>query len=937
MDFYLNFLDQNFVNSAFFHFVPVLLEFTCLCIKVYIIQLLFQDVSSQNRNKTFFFLIAIICMGLFTNVTLILQRIGCPPFSLIPPVFFRSLCRLEMATLAIQSFVLLSFFRGLSSEKIKSTFLDAFYAISGVLSAVFVAYFVGWAGYSYLTADLSIAGFRRTLLDVTFTFYLLEGLVTLYIIYRNYINEKLTILKQHTYTLGFNFMLPYLMAKILESDFLAPRIEFSHSSMQVNFPASLFSSLWVTWMLYYCCRKLVGLRFLNISSHVQSTTGKYAFIDNFRRALVRLSAVSQLDELVPVTKDFFQVTFNVPVDCSTLIFRNPGSKNESSSGEVQDARRLLIEKAFTMQGEDREIAKFVHEHKIVIRDEVEFTQFYNQQNHLQHEDLQPVLDFLQQINADVFLPVYNDTRLVSYLIIERGARPNSLYNDVEREEMVVFCNYLGNVIYLLSNMNLETMMQRERTLLADVYAKDRRLALLKKSIFPFVGIGKTRKIGIITYQNKKFAYCNQAAKDLLKIDLNKEKGQGITRELSKLGNDAMLYLSPKRLLIENPVGERLAAAAAPNMLKNNSVISLANPTVADLVKDPLRSLKDQSKWDYLLPLMASEEGALVNQLIPANTPTLLNTKMLFFEYALTRKTMLLEMACEEDIASFAHVTHKINQRSVFEELVIKRSESDEGLMGKLFGVNPIFQPQQEPSLFEVLHRKGTLLLQNVHLLSMGIQKKLLEFILSGKFTPYNSDNAQEADILLICATTQNLQDFVQRGLFLKELYLALHKTAVWLPSLSTLPEDEFLELSEKLREQIVQSKIYQNLLVFTDYDKSKLLGSGCVSLYELKTKIHSLLLKKTKKQSLDDHAVIDPASRIVDLELVEAARLGKHALKDPKILAMLMKKFKNSQSKIALFLGVNRSTVSRRCAQYDIDGASKPRAIKEHNDGARSI
>ena len=52
-------------------------------------------------------------------------------------------------------------------------------------------------------------------------------------------------------------------------------------------------------------------------------------------------------------------------------------------------------------------------------------------------------------------------------------------------------------------------------------------------------------------------------------------------------------------------------------------------------------------------------------------------------------------------------------------------------------------------------------------------------------------------------------------------------------------------------------------------------------------------------------------------DLAHAARLGKQALKDKKIMTMLWNTFKN-QNKIASFLGINRSSVSRRCKEYNL-------------------
>jgi len=49
------------------------------------------------------------------------------------------------------------------------------------------------------------------------------------------------------------------------------------------------------------------------------------------------------------------------------------------------------------------------------------------------------------------------------------------------------------------------------------------------------------------------------------------------------------------------------------------------------------------------------------------------------------------------------------------------------------------------------------------------------------------------------------------------------------------------------------------------------------------------------------------------------ARLGKQALKNQHIIAMLWKKFDKNQSEIATFLGVNRSSVHRRLKKYGLE------------------
>ena len=52
-------------------------------------------------------------------------------------------------------------------------------------------------------------------------------------------------------------------------------------------------------------------------------------------------------------------------------------------------------------------------------------------------------------------------------------------------------------------------------------------------------------------------------------------------------------------------------------------------------------------------------------------------------------------------------------------------------------------------------------------------------------------------------------------------------------------------------------------------------------------------------------------------DIAQAVRLGKKALQDPQSMAILWNKFRN-QNKIATLLGVNRSSVNRRCQEYNL-------------------
>ena len=139
-----------------------------------------------------------------------------------------------------------------------------------------------------------------------------------------------------------------------------------------------------------------------------------------------------------------------------------------------------------------------------------------------------------------------------------------------------------------------------------------------------------------------------------------------------------------------------------------------------------------------------------------------------------------------------------------------------------------------------------------------------------------------------------------------------------MPSLMNVSEKEFDQLSMAFCQRAVKQEAFGNLLELTQNDKKKLRKTHPTSLHELKVKVKNLLIEKSKQHNIDQEKdLFDPAYTISDPELSKAAQLGKHALRDPKTMMLLWKKFEN-QNKIALFLGVNRSSVNRRCKEYGL-------------------
>jgi len=140
-----------------------------------------------------------------------------------------------------------------------------------------------------------------------------------------------------------------------------------------------------------------------------------------------------------------------------------------------------------------------------------------------------------------------------------------------------------------------------------------------------------------------------------------------------------------------------------------------------------------------------------------------------------------------------------------------------------------------------------------------------------------------------------------------------------MPSLLTLPVEELDMLAEGFSQQSTTTQTFENLLGLTNRDKHKLAYKRPKSLQELKIKVQQIIVEKSKKHDIYEETYFDPAYETTDPELIEAVRLGKQALKDQHIVTMLWKKFDKNQSKIATFLGVNRSSVHRRLKKYGLE------------------
>ncbi len=686
-----------------------------------------------------------------------------------------------------------------------------------------------------------------------------------------------------------------------------------------NYAVVTISTLLIAFAAFYTTKKLMLLRLFNFIAHVQSKK-KYNFINNFKDILEQLGQSTSLNELIHITKTFFKDSLHISTGRTSLYIRKLDSaknndaqiiQNGDNANKIHEAKIEIIEN-FINSIDNSETNNLLKQSKVLIYDEIDFSNFYEE-----NDTRTNILKFLNQINADVFIPIYKKNTIIASIIVERDIRSNELYTNLERDEMVVFSSYLSNIINLLQNRNLESIIQQEKELKEELYHKHQEIDQYKESIRSFLKKSQYKKIGILFYKNRKFIYGNQDAKEIIPININSQEGHSLSKDLRQVAKQVEDYKSSQTVYSKDPNGNRLVLTGIPNLESNNVIITVFYPDISDVIKQQLDFLKDPSKWDYLLYLETTRSGQLIDQLIPGSGESLLNFKINLLKIALTKKAILLEMP-EEDLAPTVEIIHHISLRENLHILKLQSFSKNFDVAIKLFGINPIFGKMENKPLLQKLDGTGTLFIQNIHFLDPETQGYLADFIKYNFFKIFKSDQKIVSDVRIICSTNLNLNNLVQEGKFSKSLYDELRKTSLSMPSLLTLSEEELKNLAQGFSDQAIQTNEFKNLLEFTDKEKINLINKRPVSLQEFKTKVQQILTEKSKKNHVFQETQFDPAYNITDPKLIEAARLGKHALKDPKLVALLWDKFKN-QNKIATFLGVNRSSVHRRCKEYNIE------------------
>ncbi|MFC1842193.1 sigma 54-interacting transcriptional regulator [Candidatus Dependentiae bacterium] len=905
---------DNYVNNIIevvtgFKFLLVVFVLA-LCFKVVIlVQLILNRKHAKGSQKQLALLLVTVFSAILINTTWVIKTANNIFFGALDEKIIMCFTRITWAILTLHYHSLALFVESL--VKHKKLFKNMRQKIFLPISAAIFFFFVVTAVVNFNNPiKSSIEHIVTKAAPVYYLFWiLLVSLVVSLLTLRS--SDIPRILKRQ-----FHIFIKVLFVPIAISEFIH-FYPIKHLYVGKKYTITAISIALITYALYRCIKKIMGLRFLNLKERVQSKKELY-FVYNFKNILDKFSNITNTRELVHITKTFFKETLAIPIQKTHLYTRKLKQEYETHDTVILTQDESTVEAFLSTQDETGDVKKFLRKEKIVIHDELAFSNFYQEE-----KTREKILAFLNHLNADIFIPIYESHKMVAYIIVERFSRlssdnkNNEFYSKQEGNQIIVFSNYLGKIINLLQTKNLNHIIKQEKDLSDKLHIKEQEVNQYKESIRSFLINNKEKKIGIIFYKNRLFTPVNQTAQSLIPINLNTHWGHPTSKAIKKIANQVIEYKSPQTCFIKNNIGEKLVISGIPNIEKNNVIITVRYPEISDILADKSSMLKDPTLWEYLLYLETTEYGSIIHNFIPSNCETFLNFKIDLLRAALNKKAVIIS-AEEDDVMSIVEILHHISSREIMEVIDAKKSSKQINIQATLFGTNPIFGTHNaQIPFFKKLDKTGTLYIKNIDFLDLETQNHIEQYIKCGIYKNLKSNNKEKSNVRLIFSASTNLKNMAQEGKFLGSLYNQLTKNQVIMPKICNLPDQEIFDIANNIVKKAIKTDEFHHILELEKNDKKRIIKSCPASINELKKKVHHILIKKSQKQSIYNETTFDPTYNITDPEIIEAARLGKHALRDPKIMAMLWNKFKN-QNKISNLLGVNRSSVNRRCKEYNL-------------------
>ena len=234
----------------------------------------------------------------------------------------------------------------------------------------------------------------------------------------------------------------------------------------------------------------------------------------------------------------------------------------------------------------------------------------------------------------------------------------------------------------------------------------------------------------------------------------------------------------------------------------------------------------------------------------------------------------------------------------------------------------------KPGKFE-LANNGTIFLDEIGELPLGIQAKLLRVLDNHKVTRMGGKQEKRLDIRVLAATNRNLYEEVQKRNFREDLYYRLNVLYFKLPSLKERPEDIPLLADyflEKLNSENNDEKYFN-----TDFLNALMNHTWKGNIRELQNTISrafyvcsseeinsDMLMPYIQNPEFirDDCAPQKISSRTPAADRIETITTLQDS--ERKLIIDAVRKFNGNAAQAAAFINISKATIYRKIKRYDI-------------------
>jgi hypothetical protein len=419
-----------------------------LLFRSFITSQLFLTFKPKNSAafRSWLFFVIFVASAIFVDLSWILKATRTSFFPAIDYKIYLFFIRIAWGCMALQYQALTLFISSLLEKNHKTRLLDCLLSVGNV--SIFLC-FVGLALFQFNCPTLQDRPAIEPIIQRISSIYILLSLIISTLV------SAMRLMRSHH--------LPRILRrqlKIFLGLLVMPCILFE--TMQLypfNFPVTwatgnlavvALTALLLTYMMYYCMRKVMGLRLFNAQEQVSLGIAS-ARSDTLKRTIASIESLQHMCEIKHVVQSFLKEAFQIPTEKIRLYIRTLDSPDKKQAMQKHSRDEEILENFITNHAT-------LLKNKILVADEVEFSNAYEE-----HEAYKAEIALLHMLNADIFIPIYEQNTMSAYIIIERDARrndvTNGLYDCSEQDQMQILAGVLGHAITALARNELRKLEQ----------------------------------------------------------------------------------------------------------------------------------------------------------------------------------------------------------------------------------------------------------------------------------------------------------------------------------------------------------------------------------------------------------------------------------------------------------------------------------------------